>query len=54
MIRGSYSPLPFDSIGQANIAFGKNRKNGTIRDALNGRRGHHNAYGYKWSYSIPF
>ena len=44
----------FDSIGQANIAFGKNRKNGTIRDALNGRRGHHNAYGYKWSYSIPF
>ena len=44
----------FDSIGQANIAFGKDRKNGTIRDALNGRRGHHNAYGYKWSYSIPF
>ena len=43
----------FDSIGQANIAFGKNRNNGTIRDALNGRRGHHNAYGYKWSYSIP-
>ena len=44
----------FDSVGQANIALGKDRKNGTIRDALNGRRGHHNAYGYKWSYSIPF
>ena len=44
----------FDSVGQANIALGKDRRNGTIRDALRGRRGHHNAYGYKWSYSIPF
>ena len=44
----------FDSIGQANIAFGKNRNNGTIKDVLNVRRVHHNAYGYKWSYSIPF
>ena len=43
----------FDSVGQANIALGKDRRNGTIRDALRGRRGHHNAYGYKWSYSIP-
>lgn len=38
----------FNSSGLANIAMGKSRGNGTIPDALRGRRGHHIAYGYEW------
>lgn len=38
----------YPSQGEANIALGKNRKNGAIGDALRARRGHHKAYGYLW------
>jgi hypothetical protein len=44
----------YPSAGQANLSLGKKRGNGTIRDALAARRGHHCAYGYLWLYEEDY
>lgn len=37
-----------------NLYFGKSKNNGTISDALNGRKGNHHAYGYDWYYKNDY
>lgn len=44
----------YPSIGEANIALGKRRDNGSIKDALRARRGHHKAYGYLWFFEEDY
>ena len=41
----------FNSWTNANEVFGKDKYNGNIKDACNGRRKSHLAYGYRWFYS---